>query len=168
MRGRRILGCAVLAAALLSSTVFAADEVSNAMKRILDSRKDDFASIRTKPHDASGETDYLSSVVVPEAKECYIQQDMKPHYADSCDVAESKDRAAVMAKYSKYVKELHSVSPSAWNTWSEKKTKPNGEETFVGPDHSHPVASVRWIVEGMNANYYLLTVRFFAEGAVRE
>jgi hypothetical protein len=159
-------GCSLIAIllAVSCSALSAADDVSSAMKKILDSRKDDFASIRTKPHDASGDTVYMSSVVVPPAKECFVQPESKPHYSDSCDVIESHNRTAVMAKYASYLRDLKAISPAAWTTWTEKKSKPNGEETFLGPDHQHPAASVRWIVEGMNADYYLLSVTFYAEG----
>ena len=164
MRAHRACLVVTVLAAVAASAWSAGDAVSSAMKKILDSRKDDFASIRTKPHDASGDTIYMSSVLVPDAKECYIQPESKPHYSDSCDVMESHNRAAVMAKYASYLKDLKAISPASWTTWTEKKSKPNGEETFLGPDHAHPAASVRWIVEGMNADYYLLSVTFYAEG----
>jgi hypothetical protein len=152
---------------LSASAIFAADEVSHAMKQILDSRKDDFAAIRKNPHQSAGETSYMSSVVIPTAKECYIQPESKPHYSDSCDVLESHNRTMVMAKYTQYLQDLKSVSPADWSTWTEKKSKPGGEETFIGPDHEHPAASVRWVVEGMNADYYLLTVTVFGDGYVQ-
>jgi len=164
MRSRHVLGTILALAIVCTSTLFAADTVSSAMKKILDSRKDDFAAIRTSPHDVSDGTAYMSKVLVPGAKECYIQPEEKPHYSDSCDVIESHNRAAVMAKYASYMKELKAVSPSSWTTWNEKKSKPNGEETFIGPDHEHPAASIRWMVEGMNADYYLLSVTFYGEG----
>jgi hypothetical protein len=138
------------------------------MKHILDHRVDDFASIRKNPQDAYGERDYRSSIVVPAATECYIRQEMKPRYADSCDVAESKNRTLVLVKYAKYVKELRSVAPPSWISWTEQRTKPSGERTYVGPDRSHPVAMVGWLAEGMNANFFLLSVTFYAEGSVKQ
>ena len=164
MRLRHICSAILALAVSSTSALFAADNVSGAMKKILDSRKDDFAAIRTSPHDVSDGTAYMSTVLVPGAKECYIQPEEKPHYSDSCDVIESHNRSAVMAKYASYMKALKEVSPSSWTTWSEKKAKPNGEETFIGPDHEHPAASIRWVVEGMNADYYLLSVTFYGEG----
>jgi hypothetical protein len=158
------LAFAVILAVLSASTAPAADDVSGAMKKILESRHDDFAAIRTKPHDASGETVYMSTVVIPDAKECYIQPAAKPHYSDSCDVMESHNKAAVLGKYARFVKDVKALGPATWIIWTEKKSKPSGEETFFGPDHGHPAASVRWIVEGMNADYYLLSVTFYAEG----
>jgi hypothetical protein len=155
---------AVILTILCASVVPAADEVSSAMKKIFDSRKDDFSAIRTKPHDAAGGTVYMSTVVIPDAKECYIQPEAKPHYSDSCDVMESHNKTAVMGKYARFVKDVKALGPAAWTTWTETKSKPNGEETFIGADRAHPAASVRWIVEGMNADYYLLTVTFYAEG----
>src|SRR5579872_4060516 len=128
---------AVIVAVLCASLAAAADEVSSAMKKIFDSRKDDFAAIRTKPHDASGETVYMSAVVIPDAKECYIQPEAKPHYSDSCDVMESHNKTAVTAKYARFAKEVKALGPAAWTTWTEKKSKPTGEETFIGPDHAH-------------------------------
>ncbi|MGD0962404.1 MAG: hypothetical protein ABSA57_00725 [Candidatus Acidiferrales bacterium] len=153
---------------LLGSPLLAADEISRAMKQILDHRADDFVSIRKDPQDAYGETDYKSSVVVPAAKECYIRQEMKPHYAESCDVAESKNRALVTSKYAKYVKELRAVAPASWISWTEERTKPSGERIYLGPDRSHPAAMVGWVVEGMNANFFLLTVTVYAQGSVKQ
>jgi hypothetical protein len=138
------------------------------MKQIIDHRADDFSSIRKDPQDAYGETDYKSSVVVPAAKECYIRQEMKPRYADSCDVAESKNRALVLGKYAKYAKELRAVVPASWISWTEERSKPSGERTYVGPDRSHPAAMVGWVVEGMNANFFLLSVTVYAEGSVKQ
>jgi hypothetical protein len=83
-------------------TSFAADEISRTMKQIIDHRSDDFAAIRKDPQDAYGETDYKSTVAIPGATECYIRVEMKPRYADSCDVAESKNRALLLAKYASY------------------------------------------------------------------
>jgi hypothetical protein len=166
MRAHHMALVAAALAAVSASALFAVDEVSHAMKQLLDSRKDDFASIRKDPHGYAGETTYMSSVLIPGAKQCYIQPESKPHYSDSCDVAESHNRAAVMAKYAEYLKDLKSVSSADWSTWTEKRSKPGGEETFIGPDHEHPAASVRWMVEGMDANYYLLTVTVYADGYV--
>jgi len=153
---------------LAGAPLGAADTVSQAMKQILDHRSDDFASIRTNPHDGYGETDYASKVVVPGAKECYIRQEIKPRYADGCDVADSKNRSAVLAKYARYVKDLRAAAPTSWISWTEEKAKPGGEATYVGPDRSHPAAKVGWVVEGMNANYFLLSVTFYAEGYVKQ
>lgn len=169
MRQRRHFWTATLLMLLLpASPLFPADEVSRSMKQILDHRADDFASIRKNPQDAYGETDYKSSVVVPAATACYIRQAMKPRYADSCDVAESKNRALVLAKYATYVKDLRAVAPASWISWTEPRTKPSGERTYVGPDRSHPAAMVGWVVEGMNANFFLLTVTVYAEGSVKQ
>jgi hypothetical protein len=166
------LGClwttALLLVLLSASPLLAAGEISRTMKQILDHRSGDFASIRKDPQDAYGETDYKSSVVVPAATECYIRQEMKPRYADSCDVAESKNRALVLSKYAKYVKVLRGVAPPSWISWTEESSKPSGERTYVGPDRSHPAAMVGWVVEGMNANFFLLTVTFYAEGSVKQ
>ena len=163
-------GCSGMIAAFLillwASPLFAAGEIAQAMKQILEHRSDDFASIRKDPQDAYGETDYKSKVVVPAATECYIRIEMKPHYADSCDVAESKNRALVIGKYAKYVKELRDAAPAAWVSWTEE-SKPSGERTYVGPDRSHPAAMVGWVAEGMNANFFLLTVTVYAEGSTR-
>jgi len=153
---------------LPAAPLFPADEISRSMKQILDHRADDFASIRKNPQDAYGETDYKSSVVVPAATECYIRQEMKPRYADSCDVAESKNRVLVLGKYATYVKDLRAVAPASWISWTEPRTKPSGERTYVGPDRSHPAAMVGWVVEGMNANFFLLTVTVYAEGSVKQ
>jgi hypothetical protein len=150
------------------SPLLAAGEVSRAMKQIIDHRAGDFASIRKDPQDAYGETAYKSTVVVPAAKECYIRVEMKPRYADSCDVAESKSRALVIGKYAAYVKDLRSVAPASWISWTEQRNKPTGESTYVGPDRSHPVAMVSWVVEGMNANFFLLTVTVYSEGSVKQ
>ena len=165
---RRFVTVAILLVPLASSPLIAADEVSRAIKQMIDHRADDFASIRKDGQEAYGETDYKSSVVVPPAKECYIRQEMKPRYADSCDVAESKNRALVLGKYATYVKELRASAPASWISWTEPRTKPTGERTYVGPDRSHPAAMVGWVVEGMNANFFLLTVTVYAEGSVMQ
>jgi len=169
MRHLRYFWTATLLMVLLpAAPLFPADEISRSMKQILDHRADDFASIRKNPQDAYGETDYKSSVVVPAATECYIRQEMKPRYADSCDVAESKNRVLVLGKYATYVKDLRAVAPASWISWTEPRTKPSGERTYVGPDRSHPAAMVGWVVEGMNANFFLLTVTVYAEGSVKQ
>ena len=152
----------------LASPSFPAGEISRAMKRIIDHRADDFAAIRKSPQNAYGETDYKSAVIIPDAKECYIRVGMRPRYADSCDVTESKNRAFVIGKYARYVKDLLSLAPSSWISWTEQQSKPTGEKTFVGPDRSHPVAMVGWVVEGMNANFFLLSVTVYAEGSLKE
>jgi hypothetical protein len=169
---RRLTFFCIAATFLLISfapgTSFAADDISRTMKQIIDHRSDDFAAIRKNPQDAYGETDYKSTVAIPGATECYIRVEMKPRYADSCDVAESKNRALLLAKYASYAKELRSVMPPAWISWTEPRTKPTGERTYVGPDRSHPAAMVGWVVEGMNANFFLLTVTVYAEGSVKQ
>ncbi len=109
---RRFVTVAILWSCWRWSPLIAADEVSRAIKQMIDHRADDFASIRKDGQEAYGETDYKSSVVVPPAKECYIRQEMKPRYADSCDVAESKNRALVLGKYATYVKELRAFCAS--------------------------------------------------------
>lgn len=153
---------------LVTSPSLAAGEISRAMNQMIDHRTDDFAAIRKNPQDAYGETDYKSTVVVPDAKECYIRVGMKPRYEDTCDVTESKNRPFVIGKYAKYVKDLLSVTSPSWISWTEQQTKPTGEKTYVGPDRSHPVAMVGWVVEGMNANFFLLSVTVYAEGSLKQ
>jgi hypothetical protein len=162
------LAATILLILLSAAPLYSSNEISRAMKRMIDHRADDFAAIRKDPQDAYGERDYKSSVVVPDAKECYIRVEMKPRYADSCDVAESKNRALVMGKYAAYVKDLRAVTPASWMIWTEPRSKPSGEKTYVGPDRSHPVAMVGWVAEGMNANFFLLSVTVYAEGSVEQ
>jgi hypothetical protein len=155
--------------ALLSTLVFciglsAVDDVSATMKQILDHRADDFASIRKDPHVIGDETDYSSKLMVAGAKECDITQSAKPRYADSCEIFETKSRAALTAQYKKYVKALHDASPASWISWTEAAAKPASETTYVGPDRSHPAAAVIWDLEGMNMDWYNLTVTFYADG----
>lgn len=164
MRAPRIAIVAVLAA-LCASVAPAADQASSAMKKILDNRKDDFSAIRTKPPGGSGGKVYASTVVIPDAKECLVQPETKTSYSDSCDVMESHNKSAVMARYSRYMKEVKALCPAAWITWKEKK--PSGEEALIGPDRQHPVASVRWVLTGMNADQYTLSMTFYAEGYSR-
>jgi hypothetical protein len=169
MRKQSYFFAATLLLILLSAApLLSSNEISRAMKQMIDHRADDFAAIRKDPQDAYGERDYKSSVVVPAAKECYIRVEMKPRYADSCDVAESRNRALVIGKYAAYAKYLRAVTPASWMIWTEPRTKPSGEKTYVGPDRSHPVAMVGWVAEGMNANFFLLTVAVYAEGSVKQ
>jgi len=168
MRPRRLGAITPLIVLLSASHLPASDRISQTMKQIIDARAADFASIRTNPQDAYGETDYKSSVVIPSAKECYIRQEMKPRYADSCDVAESKNRARIVSKYAKYAKTLRAVAPASWISWTEERGKPGGERTYLGADRAHPAAMVGWVTEGMNANFFLLTVTVYAEGSVKQ
>jgi hypothetical protein len=149
---------------IVSPGLSALDELSGTMKQILDHRADDFASIRTNPHASGDETDYISTLIVAGAKQCYITQVAKPWYANSCDVLETKNRAILMAKYKKYVKALQDVSPASWKSWTETTPKPPTESTYLGPDRSHPAAAVRWDLEGMNMDWYNLNVTFYADG----
>lgn len=168
MRGSHIVLGTVLGIAFAASTLFAADQVSATLKKMLDQRANDFAAIRTSPHDMGGSTQYMSTLKLPGADECYIAPVEKPHYTDECSVAESKDRAAVVAKYNQYIKALRGVAPTSWITWTEKSANPTAEDTYIGPDRTHPAATVRWNIEGMNSNYYLLTVKFFGEGYAKK
>lgn len=168
MRGLRLLLTVPLATVIAGSILFAANDVSATLKKMLDQRANDFAAIRTSPHDMGGSTQYMSTLKLPGADECYIAPAEKPHYTDECSVAESKNRAAVLSKYNQYIKALRGVAPASWITWTEKSANPAGEDTYIGPDRTHPAATVRWNIEGMNSNYYLLTVKFFGEGYARK
>ena len=112
--------CILTASAGLS----ALDELSGTIKQILDHRANDFASIRKDPHVAGDETDYMSTLMVAGAKECYITVVAKPRYSDSCDIFETKNRAILTAKYKKYVKALQDASPASWMSWTESTAKP--------------------------------------------
>jgi len=149
---------------LAGTGLYALDEVSAAMKRILDHRGEDFAVIRKDPHGAADDISYASTLLVPGAKACYIAQTAKPHYSDECDVLETKNRAVLMSKYKQYSKALEGVSPLSWTSWTEHTAKPLGESTYVGPDHSHPAAAVHWALEGMNLDWYDLSVTFYGDG----
>lgn len=147
-----------------SSGLSAIDELSGTIKQILDHRANDFASIRKDPHVAGDETDYMSTLMVAGAKECYITVVSKPRYSDSCDIFETKNRAILIAKYKKYVKALQDASPASWMSWTESTAKPTSETTYVGPDRAHPAATVHWDLEGMNNDWYSLSVMFYADG----
>ncbi|MGD0909000.1 MAG: hypothetical protein ABSA96_15570 [Candidatus Acidiferrales bacterium] len=144
--------------------LLALDQISGAMKQILDHRGDDFASIRKDPQGSGDETVYSSTVLVPGAMKCYVALTAKPHYSNDCGVLETKNHAVLSAKYKNYVKALHEASPASWATWTKSTTKPAGEYTFTGPDKEHPAAAVHWALEGMNMDWYDLSVTFYAEG----
>jgi hypothetical protein len=154
----------VLCILTASAGLSALDEVSGTIKQILAHRANDFASIRKDPHVAGDETDYMSTLMVAGAKECYITVVAKPRYSDSCDVFETKNRAILTARYKKYVKALLDASPASWMNWTESTVKPAKESTYIGPDRAHPAAAVRWDLEGMNNDWYNLSVTFYADG----
>ena len=164
MRRPYLLYGMLLCILAVSASLSALDELSGTMKQILDHRANDFASIRKDPHVTGDETDYTSTLMVAGAKECYITQTAKPRYSDSCYVFETKNRAAVTARYKKYVKALQDASPSSWTSWTESTSKPASESAYFGPDRSHPAASVHWDLEGMNMDWYNLSVTFYADG----
>lgn len=144
--------------------LFALDDLTASIRQILDHRGEDFASIRKEPRGSGDATAYASSVTLPGAMPCYIAQTVKPHYSNECDVMETKNRATLNAKYRQYVKALREASPASWTNWTEHSGKPMGESTYTGPDRLHPAAAVRWVLEGMNMNWYDLSVTFYAEG----
>ena len=77
---------------------------------------------------------------------------------------ETKSRAALTSKYKQYVKALQDASPASWTSWTEHPGKSMGESTYFGPDRSHPAAAVHWVLEGMNRDWYDLSVAFYGEG----
>ncbi len=157
--------CAALLLVLLAGPgMFALDDLGASMKQILDHRGDDFASLRKDPHGSGDETAYASSVILPGAMQCYIAQTAKPHYSNECDVLETKNRGTLTAKYRQMVKALREVSPASWTSWTGHPGKPMGESTYVGPDRLHPAAAVHWVLEGMNLDWYDLSVTFYGEG----
>jgi hypothetical protein len=156
---------AALFSVLLAGTgAFALDDLAVSMKQFLDHRGDDFAALRKDPHGSGDETAYASKVILSGAMQCYIAQTAKPHYSNECDIMETKYRATLNTKYRQYVKALRDASPSSWATWTEHPSKAMGESTYEGPDRMHPAASVRWVLEGMNLDWYDLSVTFYGEG----
>lgn len=151
-------------ALLAGPGVFALDDLTASIKQILDHRSDDFASIRKDPHGSGDATAYASSVTLPGAMPCYIAQTANPHYSNECDVMETKNRATLNTKYKQYVKAIRDASPASWTNWTEHSGKPMGESTYIGPNRLHPAAAVRWVLEGMNMDWYDLSVTFYAEG----
>jgi len=149
---------------LTAPSLFAADTLSSLMKQILDQRNDDFASLRKDPHGSGDDTAYASTVILPGAMQCYIAQTAKPHYSNECDVLETKNRSTLTAKYSQFVKALRDASPASWNAWTDHPGKSMGESTYFGADRSHPAAAVHWVLEGMNLDWYDLSVTFYGEG----
>ena len=142
----------------------AMDDLAASIKQILDYRSDDFASLRKDPRGSGDETAYASTLMLPSAMQCYITQTAKPHYSNECDILETKNRATLNTKYSQYVKALRDASPASWTNWTEHSGKPMGETTYDGPDRLHPAAAVRWVLEGMNRDWYDLSVTFYGEG----
>ena len=155
---------ALFLALLAGPGAMALDDLSASMKQFLDHRGDDFASLRKDPHGSGDETAYASSVILSGAMQCYIAQTAKPHFSNECDVMETNSRATLNAKYRLYVKALRDVSRASWSSWTEHPTKGMGESTYEGPDQLHPAAAVHWVLEGMNMDWYDLSVTFYGEG----
>ena len=149
---------------LASSGLFALDDLAAKIKQILNQRGDDFAAIRKDPHGAGDETSYTSAVSLPGAKQCYIAPTSKPHFSNECDMLETKSRPVLTTKYKQYVKALQEASPASWTSWIEHPGKSMGESSYVGPDRSHPAAAVHWVLEGMNMDWYDLSLEFYGEG----
>jgi hypothetical protein len=152
---------------LAVSGAFALDDLAASMKQFLDQRSNDFAALRKDPHGSGDETAYASSVTLSGAKQCYIAQTAKPHYSNECEVLETKNRATLNAKYRLHVKALRDASPASWTAWTDHPAKGMGESTYEGPDRMHPAAAVHWVLEGMNMDWYDLSVTFYAEGYTR-
>ena len=96
--------------------------------------------------------------------QCYIARTSKPHFSNECDMLETKSRATLTSKYKQYVKALQDASPASWMSWTEHPGKSMGESTYFGPDRSHPAAAVHWVLEGMNRDWYDLSVTFYGDG----
>jgi hypothetical protein len=152
----------------VACSLFAAEDLSTAMKIILDHRTGDFSSIRKDPRGSGDDTIYTSTISLPGTTECYISKNEKTGFTDSCDVFETKKRAALVMQYKKYIKALREAAPADWNLWTVSTTEPTGEQTHIGPDKTHPAATVKWALEGMNKNFYELTITFYADGYVTE
>lgn len=167
MRTKNLFWGALVGILMIGSGLVAADEVSGSisgtMKKILDHRSDDFASIRQKG-EAADQTDFKSTLTVAGAKECYISLTASPRYSDSCSVLETKNRATLTLKYKAYVKSLQGISHPSWTSWTEHTSKPEGDATYIGPDRAHPAAAVHWVLEGMNMDWYDLSVTFYSDG----
>ena len=164
MKRRNIFWAALLLFFLANARLIALDDLTARMKQILDHRADDFAAIRADPHGAGEETSYTSALSLPGAKQCYIARTSKPHFSNECEMLETKSRATLTAKYKQYVKALQEAAPASWTIWTEHPGKSMGESTYVGPDRSHPAAAVHWVLEGMNLDWYDLSVAFYGEG----
>lgn len=159
-----MLWAAVFSILAAGPVALALDELSGPMKQILDHRSDNFSSIRKNPRGDGDEIVYSSAIILPGADKCYIAPTAKPYYSDECSVLETKNHAAVMARYKKMVKALREASPASWMVWTKQSIKPPGESTSLGPDRTHPAASINWALEGMNMDWYDLSVTFYAEG----
>ena len=168
MRTSKLLLGVIAVTLVAASGLPAADALSSAMKQILDHRTDAFSSIRKDARGSGDDTMYTSTISLPGTTECYISKNEKTGFTDSCDVVETKKRAVLVAQYKKYIKALRDAAPSSWITWTVTTTAPTGEQTHVGPDNTHPAATVKWALEGMNKNFYELTVTFYADGYAME
>ena len=168
MRTSKLLLGAIVPILVIASNLRAADALSSAMKQILDHRTGAFSSIRKDPRGSGDDTMYASTISLPGTTECYISKNAKTGFTDSCDVVETKKRAVLVAQYKKYIKALRDAAPSSWITWTVTTTEPTGKQTHIGPDNTHPAATVKWALEGMNKNFYELTVTFYADGYVIE
>jgi hypothetical protein len=164
MKRRNLFWAALLLLFLANARLIALDNLTAKMKQILDQRTDDFAAIRVDPHGTGDETTYTSALSLPGAKQCYIARTSKPHFSNECDMLETKSRAVLTAKYKLYVKALQDTAPSSWAMWTEHPGKSMGESTYFGPDRSHPAAAVHWMLEGMNLDWYGLSVAFYGDG----
>jgi hypothetical protein len=168
VRTSKLLSSVIAVIFLAVSSLPAADDLSSAMKQILDHRTGAFSSIRKDPRGSGDDTMYTSTISLPGTTECYISKNEKTGLTDSCDVVETKKRAILVAQYKKYIKALRDATPPSWITWTVTTTEPTGEQTYIGPDNTHPAATVKWALEGMNKNFYELTVTFYADGYAME
>ncbi len=168
MRTSKLLLGVIVAILVVGPNLLAAGDLSGAMKQILEHRTGAFSSIRKDPRGSGDDTMYTSTISLPGTTECYISKNEKTGFTDSCDVVETKKRAVLVAQYKKYIKALRDAAPSSWITWTVTTTEPAGEQTHIGPDNAHPAATVKWALEGMNKNFYELTVTFYADGYAME
>lgn len=164
MKQRNAIWAALFFFFLANPGLFALDDLTARIKQFLDQREDGFAAIRKDPHGAGDDITYTSVLSLPGAMQCYIARTSKPHYSNECDMLETKSRATLAAKYEQYVKALQGASPASWMSWTERRGKAMGESTYFGPDRSHPAAAVHWVLEGMNMDWYDLSVTFYGEG----
>ncbi len=164
MKQRNTIWPALFFFFLANPGLFALDDLTARIKRLFDQRADDFAAIRKDPHGAGDDTTYTSVLSLPGGMQCYIARTSKPHFSNECDMLETKSSATLASKYKQYVKALQDASPASWTSWTAHPGKSMGESTYFGPDRAHPAAAVHWVLEGMNMDWYDLSVTFYGEG----
>jgi hypothetical protein len=153
------------------STCATCDDVCAAMKKILQNRDNDFASIRKDPQEITGETNYTiykSTLTLPTEPQpdCLVRTEKGQHSSVICTFPELKDRAKAISFYGDRVKQMLDAMPQGCTSWVvPAPPQVVGGWTFIGTDGDHPFADVKWMRIGLPNKYtYSIIIAFYASG----